>query len=38
MLAPGELIGLVVLGLFAGAIGGLVGVGGSIVIIPILTL
>ncbi len=33
-----ELILLLVLGLFAGAIGGLVGVGGSIVIIPILTL
>ncbi len=33
-----ELVSLLVLGLLAGAIGGLVGVGGSIVIIPVLTL
>lgn len=35
---PLELFNLLALGLFAGAIGGLVGVGGSIVIIPVLTL
>ncbi len=35
---PVELASLVLLGLFAGLIGGLVGVGGSIVIIPVLTL
>ena len=33
-----ELIRLLLLGLLAGALGGLVGVGGSIVIIPVLTL
>lgn len=33
-----ELVRLLVLGLLAGALGGLVGVGGSIVIIPVLTL
>lgn len=33
-----ELISLVFLGLFAGAIGGLVGIGGSLIIIPVLTL
>ncbi len=33
-----EHIGLLVLGLAAGVIGGLVGVGGSLVIIPVLTL
>lgn len=33
-----ELISLLVLGLFAGAVGGLVGVGGSIIIIPVLTI
>lgn len=34
----GELLSLLVLGLLSGALGGLVGVGGSIVIIPVLTL
>ena len=33
-----ELLRLLMLGFFAGAIGGLVGLGGSIVIIPVLTL
>jgi uncharacterized membrane protein YfcA len=33
-----EIISLLVVGFFAGAIGGLVGVGGSIVMIPVLTL
>ena len=33
-----ELVRLLLLGLLAGALGGLVGVGGSIVIIPVLTL
>ncbi len=33
-----ELVRLLVLGLLAGALGGLVGVGGSVVIIPVLTL
>ncbi len=37
-MSTAEVIGLAVLGLFAGAIGGLVGIGGSIVIIPFLTL
>ena len=32
------MVSLLVLGMVAGAIGGLVGVGGSIVIIPVLTL
>ncbi len=35
---PSELVGLLILGFLAGAIGGLVGVGGSIVIIPVLVL
>ncbi len=38
MPSPVEIAGLIVLGFCAGGIGGLVGVGGSIVIIPILTL
>ena len=33
-----EIASLLALGLFAGALGGLVGVGGSIIIIPVLTL
>jgi len=33
-----EIIWLVILGLFAGAVGGLVGIGGSLIIIPVLTL
>ncbi len=37
-MTPVELVSLFALGFFAGALGGLVGVGGSIVIIPILTL
>lgn len=37
-LHPGELPWLLALGLCAGAIGGLVGVGGSIIMIPVLTL
>lgn len=33
-----EVIGLLVLGLVAGAVGGMVGVGGSVIMIPVLTL
>jgi uncharacterized membrane protein YfcA len=33
-----ELLTLIVLGLFAGVLGGLLGIGGSIVMIPVLTL
>lgn len=36
--ANDELVRLLALGLFAGSVGGLVGLGGSIIIIPVLTL
>jgi uncharacterized protein len=37
-LAPHEIAGLLALGLVAGAFGGMLGIGGSIIMIPVLTL
>jgi uncharacterized membrane protein YfcA len=37
-LAPHEIVGLLALGLVAGALGGMLGIGGSIIMIPVLTL
>ena len=37
-MTPFQIIGLVVLGLAAGAFGGMLGIGGSIIMIPVMTL
>src|SRR5688572_28197902 len=37
-LTPFEIISLLALGLVAGALGGMLGIGGSIIMIPVLTL
>src|SRR5436190_20919422 len=38
VLQPFEIIALLVLGLVAGALGGMLGIGGSVIMIPVLTV
>src|SRR5262245_18021046 len=38
VLQPFDIVALLVLGLFAGALGGMLGIGGSVIMIPVLTV